>query len=59
MSGENRFETTDSLFFTPQMFRDAELGVRHSIPITTNFKLFKHFSVSASTNVQESWVRSY
>lgn len=56
MSGENRFETTDSLFFTPQMFRDAELGVRHSIPVTTNFKLFKHFSVSASTNLQESWV---
>ncbi|MFI8378994.1 putative LPS assembly protein LptD [Leeuwenhoekiella sp. NPDC079379] len=55
-SGENRFETTDSLFFTAQMFRDAELGVRHSIPITTNFKLFKHLSVSASTNYQESWV---
>lgn len=55
-SGENRFETTDSLFFTAQMFRDAELGIRHSIPITTNFKLFKHFSVSASTNYQESWV---
>ena len=55
-SGENRIETTDSLFFTAQMFRDAELGVRHSIPLTTNFKLFKHFSVSASTNYQESWV---
>ena len=55
-SGENRFETTDSLFFTAQMFRDAELGVRHSIPVTTNFKLFKHLSVSASTNYQESWV---
>lgn len=55
-SGENRFVTTDSLFFTAQMFRDAELGVQHSIPLTTNFKLFKHLSVSASTNYQESWV---
>ena len=54
--GENRFTTTDSLFFTAQMFRDAEMGVQHSIPITTNFKLFKNLSVSASTNYQESWV---
>lgn len=55
-TGENRFETNDDEFFTSKMFRDAEMGIRHNIPVTTNFKLFNYFSVSASTNYQESWV---
>lgn len=54
--GENRFNTTDEDFFTAQMFRNAELGFRHSIPVTTNFKVFDYLSVSASSNFQESWV---
>ncbi|MGB5943223.1 MAG: putative LPS assembly protein LptD [Leeuwenhoekiella sp.] len=54
--GENSFLTNDQDFFTAKMFRDAELGLRHSIPITTNFKLFKYLSVSAGSSYQESWV---
>lgn len=54
--GENRINTTDSLFFKPEMFRDAKSGVQHTIPLSTNFKVFKFFSVSASTNYQETWV---
>ncbi|RYJ42508.1 Organic solvent tolerance protein OstA-like protein [Flavobacterium beibuense] len=54
--GENSFQTTDSLFFKPEMFRDAKTGLQHSIPLSTNFKVFKYFSVSASTNYQETWV---
>jgi len=54
--GENRINTTDSLFFKPEMFRDANFGAQHSIPISTNFKLFKFLSVSSSANYQESWV---
>ncbi|PZD76478.1 LPS-assembly protein LptD [Mesonia sp. K7] len=56
LRGENRFRTTDSLFFKPEMFRDAQTGIQHSIPINTNFKIFNHFSVSAGTNFQENWV---
>ncbi|MXN90637.1 LPS-assembly protein LptD [Flavobacterium sp. Sd200] len=56
LRGENRIATTDSLFFKPEMFRDAKSGMQHSIPISTNFKIFKHFSVSAGTNYQETWV---
>ncbi|MBB4119269.1 lipopolysaccharide assembly outer membrane protein LptD (OstA) [Mesonia hippocampi] len=55
-NGKNQFKTTDSLFFKPQMFRDASTGMQHSIPISTNFKVFKHFSVSAGTNYKENWV---
>jgi len=56
LSGKNNFITYDSLFFKPQMFRDAQVGMQHSIPISTNFKLFKYFSAGASTNYQETWV---
>lgn len=54
--GENRIKTTDSLFFTSQMFRDAKSGMQHTIPVNTNFKILKHFSVSAGANYTETWV---
>lgn len=53
--GENRITTVDSLFFKPEMFRDAKNGLQHSIPISTNFKVFKYFSVTASSNYLETW----
>ncbi|WP_299886644.1 putative LPS assembly protein LptD [uncultured Lacinutrix sp.] len=53
--GENRIQTTDSLFFKSEMFDAARIGMRHSIPLTTNFKVFKYFSVSASANYDETW----
>lgn len=56
VTGQNRFVTTDSLFFKPQMFKDAQIGLQQSIPISTNFKIFKYFSAGASTNYQETWV---
>ncbi|MBZ9626900.1 LPS-assembly protein LptD [Psychroflexus sp. CAK1W] len=52
---ENRIKTTDSLFFQPEMFQGADVGARHSIPISTNFKVFEHFSVSTSANYNEVW----
>ena len=55
LRGDNRIETKDSLFFKPQMFRDANSGIQHSIPLSTNFKIFKHFSASASLNYNEVW----
>ncbi|RED49532.1 putative LPS assembly protein LptD [Seonamhaeicola aphaedonensis] len=55
LRGENRIQTTDSLFFKKEMFDDARAGFQHTIPLTTNFKVFKHFSVSAGTNYNEVW----
>ncbi len=52
---ENRIQTTDSLFFKKEMFDDALMGVQHTIPLTTNFKVFKYFSLSANTNFEENW----
>lgn len=53
--GENRINTTDSLFFKKEMFDDAKAGFQHTIPLTTNFKLFKYFSISASSSFNEVW----
>lgn len=55
LRGENRISTTDSLFFKPQMFRDAKTGFQHSIPLSTNFKIFKYFSATSSVNFEEVW----
>jgi lipopolysaccharide assembly outer membrane protein LptD (OstA) len=55
LRGENRIATTDSLFFKPQMFNNAKTGIQHSIPLSTNFKLFKYFSASTSVNYEEVW----
>ena len=55
LNGRNSITTTDSLFFKPQMFRDAKIGVQHSIPLSTNFKIFKYFSATTSLNYEEVW----
>ena len=53
--GENRIQTTDSLFFKKEMFESAKSGFQHSIPLSTNFKLFKYLSFSTSANYKENW----
>lgn len=55
LRGEYQIRTNDSLFFTSQMFKDANTGFQHSIPLNTNFKVFKHFSVSTGMNYNEVW----
>jgi len=55
LNGRNSFVTNDSLFFKSEMFKDAQIGMQHSIPISTNFKIFKYFSASASANYEEVW----
>ena len=55
LRGENRIATTDSLFFKREMFRDALTGFEHTIPVSTNFKIFKYLSASTSFNYREVW----
>ena len=52
---ENRIQTTEEELFKKEMFKDAVAGVRHNIPISTNFKVAKYFSISAGGNYQEVW----
>ena len=53
---EYRVDTNDDEFLTAKMLKDAETGISHSIPISTNFKLLKYLNGSASTTFNENWV---
>ncbi|MDT8415183.1 MAG: putative LPS assembly protein LptD [Flavobacteriaceae bacterium] len=55
LRAENRIQTFDSLFLRKEMFDDAKVAAQHTIPIATNFKVFKYFSVSMGTNYNEVW----
>src|SRR5690606_15016431 len=39
----------------PQLLRDAENGFKHTIPISSNFSLFRFFTGTASFNYTELW----
>ncbi len=54
-TGDNRISTVDSLFFKKEMFKNALVGARHRIPISTNFKILKYLSASMGTTYQETW----
>lgn len=49
----------EPLKFTPENFQQiydqAKIGGRHSIPISTSFNLLKYFTVNPSFNYQEVW----
>nr|WP_212895362.1 putative LPS assembly protein LptD [Capnocytophaga canis] len=53
--GDNRFSTTDSLFFSKQMFSEAKNGFRHSIPVSTTTKLFKYITLGLNSSLNETW----
>ena len=53
--GEYRIKTNDTLFGKSEMFDGAITGMKHTIPVTTNFKVFDYFSVSANANFEETW----
>ena len=52
---ENRILTTEENLFTSKMFDNARSGMQHSIPLSTNFKILKHFNLAAGANYREVW----
>lgn len=55
LDARNQLDTYDSLLFRPQTLNEFEYGMRHNIPIATNFKVFNHFTVSPSATYNERW----
>ena len=55
LNAQNRLTTNDQDFLTSRMFDNARVGARHRIPISTNFKIAKYFSVSTSANYEDVW----
>jgi len=59
MKGDYRINTTDSLFFKPEMFETAKAGVQHTASANTNMKVLKYFTLSPSANFKEIWNWDY
>ncbi len=55
LNAQNRLTTNDTDFLTGRMFDNARIGAKHRIPISTNFKVAKFFSVSANANYEDVW----
>lgn len=55
VNARNQITTTDSLFLTPRMFDGARAGATHRLPISTNFKVAKYFSVTVGGNYEDIW----
>ena len=54
--GENRLQMMDEDFLTSRMFEGAKSGFKHKIPLSTSFKVAKHFNFSVGGNYEDTWV---
>ncbi len=48
-------EGSDSLFFKPETWDEAEIGMRHSIPITIPIKIAKQLNWNTNITFNEKW----
>ncbi len=58
LRANNQYVTTDSLFFSSEMFKDGRSSVQQTVPISTNFKVFKYISATVGANYTENTVFS-
>ncbi|HSV87916.1 MAG TPA: putative LPS assembly protein LptD [Bacteroidales bacterium] len=55
LNARNEIRTADSLLFRPETLRKFRSGVRHNIPISHSFRLFRHINVSNNLNYNMNW----
>jgi len=53
LDAENRYNTVDSLLFTPGWERQMQNGIRHSFPINGTFTVLKHFNWTNGININD------
>lgn len=51
----NSVKVKENELFKPSMFDKMKTGMRHDIPVSTSFNLFKYLNISPSFNYQERW----
>ena len=54
----NSIETKENRLLSSSFVRDWRNGMRHSIPISATFDLFKYINISPSVNYNERWYLS-
>ncbi len=55
VNARNSLSITEDQFFQSGMFENARVGARHRLPISTNFKVAKFFSVSMGGSYEDVW----
>ncbi len=55
VNARNTLTTNDEDFLKSEMFDNAKVGAKHSIPISTNFKVAKFFSVTVGGSYEDVW----
>lgn len=55
LRAENRVSTIDSLFFTRSTLGKMRNGISHTIPVSTNIKLFRYFTLNPNITYNERW----
>ncbi|MBT3417382.1 MAG: LPS-assembly protein LptD [Flavobacteriales bacterium] len=58
MNTKNELSVADSLLFHNSTLSSFNSGMRHNIPISSSFKMFKYFTVSQNINLSERWYLS-
>ncbi len=58
LNTKNEISIADSLLFKTDALSEFRNGMKHSIPISTSVKLFKHFTFSPRFNLTERWYLS-
>ncbi len=51
----SNIESADSTFFTPQPWEEAEIGMKHTIPLTIPIKLAKRLNWNTNITFTEKW----
>lgn len=55
MNMSNQITAKDSVLFEPEALKKFVSGVKHTIPVSGSFKVFKYFNWSHSINYNERW----
>jgi hypothetical protein len=55
LDAQNSISTVDSLFLTKGMWDGSKMGAKHSLPVSTNMKLFKYFNLQPQVQYTEVW----
>ena len=55
VQARNSITATDTTIFTREALNDAQYGVKHTIPLSTQFTVLKYFQVSPNINYNERW----
>ena len=51
----NSIQTKDNLLFKSNLIKDWKNGMKHEVPVSATFTLFKYFNLTPSVNYTERW----